>query len=201
MIDLDRPLLTPDFFDLHFDLNFSTAKSIDSNTFLLKNMARLLEQDAFCKCYAAWSPKGLRFDFVSSNTFVKGDQILIAIDTRDLKTAHMIHKHCHLFRYTFDEKTPTFVEITHFRRREDSHELCDPTQLETGFSKGLRKQSVQLFIPSSCLVGFDPARFDRLGLHYALEKKLGKRQDFSLSHEIWAPLSNPSLWPTMHLTK
>ena len=199
MIELERPLYSLDFLDLQFDIySLNKKSSLDSKKYQLPNMADFIESEKFCKVFVAWSNEAMHFQFVSSRGFSNGDKIHLGLDTRDLKSALILHRFCHLFELSVQEKLH-FFEKTRFRRADDSHELCLSSKLRVEKEKGVRKESITMQIPKICLHGFDPTRFNRLGFFYVVEKKMGARQDFCMSNQVWEIFDAPNLWQTLHL--
>jgi len=200
MVELERPIYSLDFLDLHFDIHSINKKtSLDSKKYQLPNVSDYIETEKFCKVFVGWSSDAMHFQFVSSRGFGNGDKIHLGIDTRDLKSALILHRFCHLFEANVQDKGHLFFEKTRFRRPDDAHELCSSSLLKIEKEEGIRKQSIRLEIPKNCLHGFDPNRFDRLGFFYVVEKKMGARQDFCMSYQVWNVFDAPGLWQTLHL--
>jgi hypothetical protein len=91
-------------------------------------------------------------------------------------------------------------ELTRFRS-EDVHELCQGSALQVNTQKKRDGYSLQIFIPSNCLFGYDPEQFDRLGFTYRINRADGSPQHFCVSTEDYAIEQNPSLWSSMRLIK
>jgi hypothetical protein len=123
------------------------------------------------------------------------------IDTRDVKTAGFNTRFCHHF-FFLSEPVEGLVagEITRFRT-EDTHELCDPQDLKVISSRKKNSYTMNLFIPGSCLYGYDPDQFNRLGFTYRLNRAHGFPQHFSVVSEDYQIEQQPSLWSSLRLIK
>ena len=91
-------------------------------------------------------------------------------------------------------------ELTRFST-EDKHELCDPKDLKVKSQIGSRSYSMKIFIPSHCLVGYDPEQFDRLGFTYRINRSHKDPQHFSVVTQDFQIEQQPSLWASLKLLR
>ncbi len=207
------PALAPlEFFSLEGEIRHSKtppSSKLMRKGFLLPDTSEWLGEEKFADVAMAWNETGLFIDVFVDKTFeeaayprfFEGDAVELFIDTRDLKTAGFATRFCHQFVFL-----PQAVqgiqaqEITHFRA-EESHPLCDASELQitTEFEKN--SYELQIYIPSSCLHGYDPASFDRMGLTYRIHRFKGSPQHFSLSSQHFSVEQHPRLWASFKLEK
>ena len=64
-----------------------------------------------------------------------------------------------------------------------------------------RGYSLQIFIPSQCLYGYDPDQFDRMGFSYRLNRYRGDPQHFSAVTDEYQIEQQPSLWSSVQLVR
>jgi len=83
---------------------------------------------------------------------------------------------------------------------DDSHPLCNSSDLK--ISCKVHKQSYEIcfFIQESALHGYDPSQFSRIGFAYRINRFKGKPQHFPISSERFELLDHPSLWASCPLT-
>jgi len=92
------------------------------------------------------------------------------------------------------------AEISTFRDL-DAHDLCDPKALEVEPSLTPKDYQLKIWIPASCLHGYDPASCDRLGFTYRINRPHAEAQTFAIS-EREAPIDNhPARWATVRLVQ
>ncbi len=190
-------------------------------TYLLPDTSFLCSEESFAEVAMGWSEEGIEVFIIAKlkNTaksfrqegnvgegnvdFSSGDCVEIFIDTRDVKTATFNTRFCHHFVFrkeVLDGKTA--AEVTHFRT-EDTHPLCDPDELQMKcdvkssiWGKGY---SMNIFIPKSCLVGYDSNQFKRLGFSYRINRCEGFSQHFSVVTDDYQIDQQPSLWSSINL--
>ena len=203
------PLLPIDFFSMGIDLPYAkdTAKKFLRQGFQLPDMSHHLGEEKFADVSLFWNEEGLLgevdvqkpFEHSSFPEYSQGDSIELFIDTRDRKVAGFATRFCHHFVFL---ATPVLgiqaEEMTRFRS-EDSHALCDPSQITVSVAYGKKDYQLKYFIPSSCLHGYDPQTFPRLGLTYKINRYKGPSQHFSVSSIYFDIMQHPSLWSHLHL--
>jgi hypothetical protein len=177
--------------------------------FDLPSTSTLLGEESFADFSISWCEEGMAIETVVRQPFQQaiyprfseGDSLELFIDTRDLKAAGFIHRFCHHFLILPQEVQGIRVlEITHFRT-EDSHPLCDPAEIRVDVRFDKKGYDMQIFIPTSCLHGYDPDHFDRLGFTYRFNRYRGDPQHFTLRSEDWAIEQNPRLWASLKLER
>lgn len=207
------PALVPlEFFALEGKLRYSkTAPSskVMRRSFLLPDTSEWLAEEHFADVALAWNEGGIfinvfvdkAFEEAFYPRFSDGDAIELFFDTRDLKAAGFATRFCHQFVFL-----PQAVqgiqaqEITHFRT-EDSHTLCEAAELQISTEFEKKQYSLQIFIPSTCLHGFDPSSFDRIGFTYRLHRFKGVPQNFALSSGHFSLEQHPRLWASFKFVK
>lgn len=130
---------------------------------------------------------------------IQGDSVELFIDTRDLKSSGFNTRFCHHFYFLAEAvKGQQWGEITHFRT-EDSHPLCDPQLLACQVSKSLSGYGMKIFIPTSCLHGYDPRQFDRIGFTYRINRFGQPPQHWSVASQEYSMDQRSSLWGSIKL--
>lgn len=206
----DVPGLSPvQFFCVSADCLYSRGKLKADKSFLLPSTSDLLDETSFADVYAGWSVEKLSFlisvkipfEDVQESDFRKGDSIELFIDTRDLKTKGVVSKFCHHFVF-FPVQVQNFYgrEMTRFKG-EDTHRLSHPEDLHVVPVLKETSYSVYIEIPSTCLHGFDPLSFSRVGFTYRINRKGGAPQHFAVSSEEYVIEQHPATWGSLKLTK
>lgn len=179
---------------------------IKNKTYCLPSLEKLTQEFHFAQLNMGWNELGLYFlcevnspfQDVFYPDFDRGDSLEIFIDTRDVKTSRFISKFCHHFFFlpqaVDDHKAE---EVTRFRN-EDSHELCDPKDLHVKSEIHRKGYTLNIYIPSHCLYGYDPSQFKRLGFTYKINRVGQSSQHFSVLSEEFK-IDQPSLWGTIIL--
>jgi hypothetical protein len=206
----DEISLSPaNFFSLEVDCKKAktpTPASLGS-THLLPDFSDLCNQVPFADVFMGWHPDGLVFKIVSQQPIERstypeyslGDGAELYIDTRDVKTGGFNTRFCHHFCF-LAEPVEGFqaAEVTRFRT-EDSHDLCKSTHLKLSVEKKKNGYTMNIFIPSQCLVGYDPDQFDRLGFSYKINRWGKTPQHFSAVSSEYQIDQYPSLWSSMRM--
>lgn len=170
---------------------------------LLPSLEDLCTEENFAHIYLAWSKEGIHCEAAFQSAFTssyypridQGDSIELMIDSRDVK-APFNTRFCHHFVFLPKEVDGhQAVELTKFRT-EDRHDLCDPAEL---FVKRLNSKRIKIFIPSRCLVGYDPEQFRRLGFTYKINRFNGAPQHFAAVSDDFQIEQQPALWSSLRL--
>lgn len=206
------PLVPLEFFTLDANLRYSktppTSKSM-LRSFLLPDTSEWLPEERFADVALAWNESGIYvvvsvnkpFEEASYPHFSDGDAVELFFDTRDLKTAGFATKFCHQFVFLPEPvQGISAQEITHFRT-EDTHPLCDSSDLQITAEIRKKDYELQLFIPAHCLHGYDPSSFERIGFTYRIHRYKGTPQHFALSSEHFSAAQHPRLWASFKFTK
>lgn len=210
------PLTPINFFQIGAECGYLTpGKAFPSLTkqtakkYLLPDTSHLCSEESFAEVALAWNEEGLEVFIESASPFKKGrypevdqgDSVELFIDTRDVKTSGFNTRFCHHFFFLAEGVDGHFAgEITRFRT-EDIHPLCDPKDLKVKSSLNSKGYTLNIFIPSHCLYGYDPAQFKRLGFSYRINRADGFPQHFSAVTEDFPIEQQPSLWGSLTLKK
>lgn len=177
--------------------------------YLLPDTSRLCAEEAFGEVSMGWSRDGIELYIKVDEKFKqayypevdRGDSIELFFDTRDVKTASFNTRFCHHFFFFAEGVEGKFAgEITRFRT-EDVHPLCDAKDLKVKSECKSDFYSINIFIPSHCLIGYDPDQFNRLGFSYRINRSEGYPQHFSVVTEDYQIDQQPSLWASLKLVK
>ncbi len=191
----DLSLSPSDFFSLTVEIaHGKLAKKVAP----LPDTSELFPEESFGEVSLAWHMEGISV-FASVNKKLENpdeDCLELFFDTRDLKTAGFTTRFSHHF--ILYPREGASREVTHFRT-EDTHPLCDSSDLEVSFREEKKSYQLEGFIPAHCLHGYDPLTFDRLGFNYRLNRVKGEPQHFALSSKFFALEQHPSLWATLKL--
>jgi hypothetical protein len=206
----DMPALSPvQFFGLAYDCPFIKGSIKPEKGYLLPLTTDLLDEEAFADVYAGWNFDKLvfyvavhrPFQKIGEGDFRKGDSIELFIDTRDLKTKGVVSRFCHHFVF-FPVETQNFYgrEVTRFRN-EDMHRLCHPEDLSVTPDLDDDSYRLSIEIPSTCLHGYDPLSFSRIGFTYRINRADGPPQHFAVSSEEYVIEQHPATWGTFKLQR
>lgn len=205
--------LTPiNFFQIGADCNEIKGPFPHINEkakYLLPSTADLCDDEAFAKVYMGWNQEGIEVQIAVSQAVqvcyypevARGDGIELFFDTRDVKTSGHNTRFCHHFFFLPEAVDGHMCgELTRFRT-EDVHELCDPNELKVKTKISARGYNMQIFIPASCLYGYGPDQFSRMGFSYRINRYRGHPQHFSAVTEEYQIEQQPSLWGFLKLVK
>lgn len=212
------PITPVNFFQISADCHylpytkkdvFPVLKERIADKYLLPDTTKYCSEDNFADVSMGWNEEGLelfinvhaRFKTAHYPSIELGDSIELFVDTRDVKTAGFNTRFCHHFYFLAEAVEGSYAgEITRFRT-EDTHPLCDANELKV---KSLVRSSgyvINIFIPSHCLYGYDPAQFNRLGFSYRVNRSEGYPQHFSVVTDDFAVDQQPSLWASLKLIR
>ncbi|MDN3506866.1 MAG: hypothetical protein P0S96_06520 [Simkaniaceae bacterium] len=208
-LDHISPTLPIDYFSVTCDLHPCDWKGALKKKHTLPNFSELLYEDPFAKVLLGWHAKGLvcevHFEKPFEECFYpqigKGDSIELFVDTRDLKSTGFLTRFCHHFVILpkpVDEIQA--IEVTTFRS-DDKHELADGDQIGVKAEFGRTSFSVQIFLPTECLHGYDPMEFDRLGFAYRICGVDRDPMHFALSSNYLSIESLASKWASLQMRK
>lgn len=176
---------------------------------ILPDTSGLCDETRFAQVAVGWSEEGISIEVDVQKAFEQafypdvqtGDSVEIFIDTRDRKTSGWNTRFCHHF-FFFAEALEGKIagEITRFRT-EDIHEWCNPNDLQVKSHLGKSSYQLAIFIPNSCLQGYSPDQFDRLGFTYRINRLMGDPQHFSVTSTEFQVDQQPSLWSSLRLVR
>ena len=195
-----EPLIPIDFFNIGVEIRLGKKLT-------LPDTSDLLGEDSFAEVSLCLQKEEVvitalikkPFEESVFPDFDKGDSLELFLDTRDLKTSGFMNRFCHHFLIL-----PVVVngiashEITHFRT-EDSHPLCDPLEIEVRPDFASTRYQLEIVLPASCLHGYDPTSFNRLGFTYRINRHQGQPQHFSVSSRDFNIAQHPSLWASFNI--
>ncbi len=206
----ERPLPTVapvHYFQLSAPLRYCAAGDRLGAAHAIPSTADLAMEQEFASLFMGWNEGELRVAVRSRRTFNEGtrqrldrsDSLELFIDTRDLKTASFYTRFCHHFYLLLNPaaEEPAAAEISRFRN-EESHPLCVPDELVV---ETKRKGEVEIRIPATCLFGYDPEQFPRLGFTYRLNRKDGAPQHFGGDADTYKLDQLPALWSSLRLER
>lgn len=175
---------------------------------LLPDTSQLCAEESFAQVSLGWNQEGLEacvrvsypFERAYYPDVFRGDSVELFIDTRDVKTSGFNTRFCHHFFFLAEAIEGHLAgEITRFRT-EDAHPLCEPNDLKVKSFLKPSSHTLNIFIPSHCLYGYDPDQFDRLGFSYRINRADGFPQHFTVVSEDFPIEQQPSLWGSLKLT-
>lgn len=201
------PALPPlQFFSVEVDIKY--GKEVKKNH-LLPEFTDLIGEVHFADVSLAWNEEAILlkvdvkkpFEEAFYPDYEKGDAFDFFFDTRDLKTTGVPTRFCHHFLVLPKEVQGVRVQELSKFRAEDSHPLCDSTDIfvETDFSS--KGYQLTLAFPSAVLHGYEPHSFDRLGFTYRIHRSGGNPQHFATSSLFYKIEQQPSLWASLKLTR
>lgn len=189
------------------DAGFPKISAKNRQKYLVPNLSEFCSEWPFAEVSMGYNREGLEFFVaveqpvhrVSYPNVTQGDSVELFIDTRDVKTSGFNTRFCHHFFFLPEAvEGHQAGEITRFRG-EETHELCDPNELLVKSSCKSSGYTLQAFIPSSCLHGYDPEQFKRLGFTYRINRSAGPSQHFSVVSDAFTLEQQPSLWSSVKL--
>lgn len=193
----------------HVDTPLALLPPKKVSSYLLPDLSELCNEYRFAELAMGWSKEGIELLTAISKPFKKaaypeisrGDSLELFFDTRDVKTSGFATRFCHHFFFLPESVDGiTAGEISRFRT-EDSHELCDGKLLKVKSVLKKNGYTLEIFIPSSCLFGYDPEQFDRMGFTYRINRSEGSPQHFCIPSSDFPLDQQPSLWSSVKLVK
>lgn len=205
------------FFALGFDCRHLPGSSKGDDAYPMPSFPKYALPDTSFLCQdwhfadlaMGWSEDGLGFQIKVSApplqsvfpAIEKGDSVELFIDTRDLKSAGFNTRFCHHFFFLPQAIEGNIAgEITRFRT-EDTHPLCEASDLFLNAKIESREYRMKIFIPAKCLHGYDPKQFDRLGFTYRINRYGGAPQHFSVVTAEYPVDQQPALWSSIRLVE
>lgn len=194
------PLLPADFFSYSFEI-FSQMKEVPDTSYLL-------DEEKFGTLYLSWSEEGIfgkaliekPFEGAFFPDYRKGDSLEIFIDTRDHKKSGFASRFCHHFVFLPAEVNGIRAEEVSRFRSEDTHPLCNASDLTVSLKADKKSYALSFEIKESALHGFNPSEFPRMGFAYRINRLKGKPRHFPVSSERFELFEHPGLWASVSLT-
>lgn len=203
------------FFEIRVKAPYHGGKALSSLTakegkaFCLPDLSFLTSDESFGAVGLGWNEEGILiraeidkpFEAAFFPDVMEGDSLEIFIDTRDVKTSGFATRFCHHFVFLAEETDGKFgAEISRFRQ-EDSHPLCDHNDLIVKPKRTKNSYCLDIFIPASCLFGYDIAEFNRIGFTYRINRCGGLPQHFTVRSDDYRIEDQPSLWASVQLER
>lgn len=175
--------------------------------YLLPDTTPFMHEEKFADLAMGWNEEGIEFLVTVDQPFQKstypqlnrGDSFEVCVDTRNIKTSGFNTRFCHHF-FCLAEPIDNLQagEITKFRT-EDTHKLCNSSELKILRNLKPTSYTLQFFIPAHCLFGYDPEQVNMLGFTYRINRYGGSSQHFSVSSNDYQFQQQPSLWANLRL--
>jgi hypothetical protein len=206
-LDQLSAILPIDFFQITIDAHLYDSKEKWKEEHRLPDFSELLFDPLFATVSMGVAHKGLHFHVAFLQTFTdcqfpdfrKGDSVELFIDTRDLKSAGFLTKFCHHFVFLPQKIDGVKAhEVTAFWT-DDRHELCDPNLLKVESIFKKKSYEMEIEIPATCLEGYDPKNFNRMGFTYRINRQGGDPQHFALSSDYLVVEKESNRWSTVNL--
>jgi hypothetical protein len=178
--------------------------------FLLPDFSHLNDKKAYGRVKLAWSVDGLTFECKvrgkkSPPQFVQdkggfSDGLRVWIDTRNSPNVHRATRYCHCFHFFPTGKTQSSGVphrcrgiLDEVARAREQPNTIQPSDLQVECHSQADGYDLVIFIPGSCLTGYQPQDFDRLRIYYDIvDAELGTQS------QAWTPelryAEDPSLW-------
>jgi hypothetical protein len=203
------------FFALSSDCYYLSPVEIEKKNgelgkkYVLPSTSELCGEASFADVSIAWNQEGIAFQIKVDQPVThaaypdvgNGDSVELFLDTRDIKTSGYNTRFCHHFYFLPEEVNGYQAgETTHFRG-DDAHPLCDAALLQIRVKRTVKGYSMFIIIPSSCLHGYDPDQFDRLGFTYRINRAHFFPQHFAASGVDYQIDQQPSLWASLNLRR
>ncbi|HEU5118867.1 MAG TPA: hypothetical protein VFT74_19900 [Isosphaeraceae bacterium] len=161
---------------------------------------------------AAWNPSGLAFAFTLRDKPGRldfdpdlpdaSDGVQLWIDTRDTRDIHRASKFCHRFDFRLQPGRGSALDVD-VSNPPIARAQGNPPGIKTGriqTQAETRKDgwSLEVFLPSEALHGFDPETNRRLGVNFAVLDTFRGAQFLSVGRDFPTG-EDPSLWSTLEL--
>jgi len=194
----ELPALSPvQFFSLSWDCPYYKGTGFKANDDTrLPAVEDLCAEEAFADLFMAWNEEKLALE-VRVRSRTEGDSVELFFDTRDLKTKSHLSKFCHHFLFMPDSLEGVYGrEITRFYN-DEMHRLADPDELQVLVEGKESSYTLKIEIPATCLFGYDPLQFPRIGFTYRINRAGAPAQHFAISSEEFSIEQQPALWATL----
>jgi len=200
------PLNPVHFFQLTWDCP-QGSDGLEKKKYRLPSTDPWTGEEIFAQVAMGWGGEGLHFAIDVDQKFQeafypevsRGDSVELLIDTRDVKTSGYNTRFCHYFFFLpVDVDGHQKGEITRFRT-EDAHPLCEAKELKLQVQTGRSSYHMKIFIPSSCLNGYDPEQCNHIGFTYRINRYGGEPQHLSVLSQEFGMEQQPSLWSSVRL--
>ncbi len=180
-----------------------------SARYLAPPLIELEEREPLADVYWAWNEDGFRAAFdVPDRTarprcdpkqWWKGDGLRLCIDTRDARDVRRATRFCHFF-YLLplgggpDQRQPV-VGLHRMSRASQPPPPVDLSRARIAAQVERTRYSLEVWLPATCLHGWDPAEHPRIGLFYKVKDLQRGAQHLTVDDELGWNV-DPSTWAT-----
>lgn len=200
LLECMAPLFPADF--------FSHTVEIKKKGSELPDLSELLAEEYFAKVFLQCCEEEIILkvtaDYPLEESYFpdydKGDAWEFFIDTRDNKQSGIPSRFCHHFIVHGASIGGVHAQEISKCRAEDSHPLCDPTEIHVSVEKRKKGYEMKVFFPKEILHGYDLTAYPKIGFAYRIHRYKAKPQHFPLSGKYIDIWQNPSLWASILLT-
>ena len=208
-------------FDFEFPLRYrakipsfsSTMKDWDHNFFLPK-LGEMDGQREFADVWACWNESGICIACRVKNKrhalecdpvrFWMGDNLRLCTDMRDARSNKRATRFCQQFYFLPTGDGPgrdkPVAGVNKLKRAREDAPSVPADQLKVTSRVSPSGYSLQALVPASCLNGFDPSQYNRIGFYYILEDRDHGRQYLTVGDDLYWYV-DPSTWATAVLTQ
>lgn len=204
-------------FPLHYRAKFPSLTSTMkewSDKDLIPRLGELDGQPEFASVWACWNESGLCIACRVTNKkqplqcdpkrFWEGDNLRLCIDMRDARANKRATRFCQQFYFMptggGKKKMEPTAGVNKLKRAREDAPSITAGQIKVSSHVNAGGYSLQAFIPSSGLNGFDPSQHNRIGFYYILEDRDHGQQFLTIGDDLnW--YVDPSTWATAVLSK
>ncbi len=180
----------------------------------LNHVAELDERELFASISLGWNEFGLGVRLVVEGKKSKpvvdstkpklADGLTLWLDTRDSRTSHRANRFCHQFFLLpcggGDDETEPIFTFAKINRAQQDFNAPNPTEVRMSSEITKSGYAIEAFLPTSCLTGYDPDQFNRLGISTLVNDAELGQQYLSVNGDF--PVQDdPSLWEVLELVK
>ena len=199
LLECMAPLFPADFFTHTVEVKKKATE--------LPDLSALLGEESYAEVSLYWKEEGIggviTADYPLEESYFpgyeKGDAWELFIDTRDNKQSAIPSRFCHHFVILGASIDGVHALEISKCRAEDSHSLCDPTEIQVQVEKKKKGYVMHFFFPKEILHGYDPVQYPKFGFAYRIHRYKGKPQHFSISSTYMDIWQSPALWASITL--
>lgn len=200
LLECMAPLFPADF--------FSHTLEVKRKGSALPDLSELLAEESFAEVLLQWNEEEIKIKVEAEYPleesyfpdYHKGDAWEFFIDTRDNKQSGVPSRFCHNFLVHGASIGGVHAQEISKGRAEDSHPLCDPSDIRVEVSKKKKGYEMTVCFPKEILHGYDPIAYPRIGFAYRIHRYKAKPQHFPFSSKYIDMWQNPSFWASLLLT-
>jgi hypothetical protein len=208
-------------FDLEFPLRYRAEPPTITGDLhdwtheeLLPLLGDLDDRPDFAAVWACWSEKGIAVACrvtgkwhplkCDPQRFWTGDNLRLCTDMRDARTNRRATRFCqHLYLLPTGggaRRNQPVAGVHPMRGAVEDAPSVPVERIQIAASIRPHDYAMEAFIPSDCLVGFDPVEHPRIGMYYILEDGDHGQQYLTVGDDLnW--FMDPSTWATAVLVR